>query len=121
MIHRSYAIWWAVIWAFAPVLELLGVPDWAFGIWVGVFMTVEVVAAFVRQKRGDTWSEMAWFIGGEKKAKRALVTVLTTYIGWRAYALMPFAVAPDWVGPGILLCAFIVWIIPHIWLLGRHG
>lgn len=120
VLHTGYATWWAVVWIAAVVGEIVGWGPTEWLAWLVVFGAVELVAA-IRRGRGDTWSEISWFLQGGKMARGLMAAWIGAYLAWRVYSIMDGAVSPGWVGPGVLGAGVASWLIPHFYFAGQKG
>ena len=130
-LHVSYSRWWAATIPTAIVSYLLGGPDWLTGGALAIAAVVELVAAFVRRRLGDTLSEHVWFVTRAKPALWPLAAALIVVLVWLPVTLLPRAkdveaLVLGWTGgadPAVLALALgvVLWLVVHFGLRGRYG
>lgn len=115
VLHSGYAAWWALIWSVAVVGEIVGLNQDQWLAWLLSFGAVELVAAW-RRGRGDTWSEVSWFLQGGKTARGLFASCLGIYIAFRFYS-----VTTRGPGAAILATGLGLWLVIHFYCSGEQG
>jgi hypothetical protein len=131
MLHVSYSRWWAATIPTAVVSYLLGGPAWLTGGALAIAAVVEIVAAVVRRKPGDTLSEHIWIIARTWPALWSLVAGLAVALVWLPLTLLPgtrgtAARVLELTGgldPAVVALALgtLLWLVVHFGARGRFG
>lgn len=125
-LHQSYTRWWFATIPTALVSYLLDGPVWLTAGALIVAAVVELVAAFVRRKLGDTLSEHIWALIRGRPGLIPLALGLAVWLVWAALSLFPasrhLTEAVGWdVGLGALALGVTASLIVHFAFRGRFG
>lgn len=125
-LHASYTRWWFATLPTALVSYLLDGPVWLTAGALALAAVVELVAAFIRRKLGDTLSEHVWALIRGRPGLIPLVVGLAVWLVWTPLTLFPrsrhLTEAVGWdVGLAALATGVGLSLIIHFAFRGRYG
>lgn len=125
-LHQSYTRLWIATIPTALLAYLLGLPEWTYATPLAIAAGVEVIAAFIRRKTGDTLTEHIKVLLKDRPALIPLVLGFSVWLVWTALSILPpgrhLVEMVGWdVGLAALAAGVLGWLLCHLPVGGRFG